>query len=97
MDLADKLSGGGVTADSILFGGGPPHAAPDVPLDVAPHIIGQSWRETFGKDLAVGARDFAIRAFLLLLVMLSSSHVVIAAHHRAAPPRPRGGRPALAG
>ena len=54
MDLADKLPGGGVTADSILFGVGPAHAAPDVPLDVAPHTIGQSWREAFGKDLAVG-------------------------------------------
>src|SRR6516162_5922488 len=56
MDLADKLPGGSVTAHAILLGVSPAHAAPDVPLDVAPHPVGQSRRETFGKDLAVGYR-----------------------------------------
>jgi hypothetical protein len=31
------------------------------------------------------------------LVLVISFPLMVAAHHRAAPPRPRGGRPALAG
>src|SRR5580658_7200563 len=53
VNLADQVAFGIVAANAILLGITPTHGAPDVPVSVAAHPVGEARSEIFGEYLAV--------------------------------------------